>query len=205
MSEDQLPNSKNNNQFNRILFLIGALLVILGTFLPWECYGGGFFYFCSAGINFTPANLNYYNSDPHVMLIMISIGGSLIISGIEAFRQWRVELIGIFITSVILYFSIKNGIIYGTGGFITLFLTVISIWGVFRLARFNQRAIIVVTIATSSLVLVLMFYIIRTSLPQTLQSNLYLDSTLEFGLPVALVGSILMFAMRRNVIYSSRP
>ena len=205
MSLSRLPEGENNNQSGKLLFLIGTFFVFLGAFLPWECYGD-FLYVCYYGIHLDFINLDHGYSDSIVMMVMISIGGSMILSGIMNIRQWLPEVIGVFVTSVVLYFSTKEGIVLSrTGGLVVIFLTCVSLWSVFRLARFSSRAYLLTTISTSSLILVLIFQISRILFYQIVQAETYSYSSFKIGLPVALVGAILMFAMRQNVTDSSRP
>ena len=168
------------------------MLVILGVFLPWGCYQD-FFGFCVAGINFNLANLAYGNSDAIIMMVMISIGGSLIIGAIDSIYPWRWEIISIFVASVISYFSINKGMAYDNGGLVIIFLSCISLWGVFRLARLTQRANVVVTVSSSALVLTLAYHMIRILIYQIPRLEV------QLGLPIAFVGSMLMFVMRKSI------
>jgi hypothetical protein len=163
------------------LFLLGAIAVILGSFLPWEC---------SAGIEFQ-LGLASLSFDAIVMMAMILVAGSLIIGAIDFIQQWRSEIIVIFITVVLIYFLIDK-VFIGGNGVIVIILCGIALWSVFRPARLTRQARQVATASTAALVLILAYYVVYVLYYQIAERDMIGGTTLVFGLPMAFVGSLLM-------------
>ncbi len=186
--------TKDITLYGKGLFLLSALLVILGSFLPWKC-SGDLIWYCSTGIEsqFWLASPSF---DAMVMMVMILVAGSLIIGAIDFIQRWRSEIIVIFITVVLIYFLIDKAFI-GGDGLIVIILCGIALWSVFRPARLTRQARQVATAGTAALVLILAYYLVYVLYYQIAERDGVGGTTLMFGLPMAFVGSLLMFVTRK--------
>ncbi len=187
--------AKDITQHRKKLFLAGALLVILGSFLPWEC-SGDLVWYCSAGIGFRLPALSSAALDAFVMMVVILVAGSLIIGTIDSIRPWRSEIIIIFIISVVFYFLPDKSFI-GGDGLIVIILCGIALWNVFRPERLTRPARRVATASTAALMLILACYLVYVLYHQIAERDWIGGTTLMFGLPMAFVGSLLMFVTRK--------
>ena len=175
----------------KTLFLIGALLTILGSFLPWRC-SGDIFWYCSAGLDFNFGILALINPSAAVMIVAVLMAVLLIASAVDLIQRWRFEISAVIIVSALLYLLIDKGIVADNGGLTILILCSIALWGFFRSAEFTRHSDLVITVSILLLVGISIYQTISVLLKQIAEGHIIGVISLQFGLPIVLIGSLLM-------------
>jgi hypothetical protein len=177
----------------KALFLIGAFLTILGSFLPWKCIGG-FIWYCPSGLDINLDALALISPSTAVITLVALIAAALIVNAVEVIQQWRIEISAVIIASLLLYLLMDKKVITDNGGSIVIFLCSIALWRFFWIVTSSWRSDLVITASILLLIIVSIYKVITILLMQILDEGTFEGTSLQFGLQIVLIGSLLMLA-----------
>ncbi len=175
----------------KTLFLMGAFLTVLGSFLPWKCYGDIVWY-CSAGLDFNLDALALINPSAAMMTVTALVAAVLIVSAVDSIQRWRIEIRAIVFASALLYFLIDKNIVTDNGGLAVIILCGSALWCFFRVVEFAWRSDLVIKASTLLLAGVSTYQVITVLLKQIVEGYIVGGTSLQFGLQIVFIGSSLM-------------
>ena len=181
-------------QHRQTIYFLGALLTIVGSFLPWRC-AGDIVWRCSAGIDFNFAAISLITFDGAMITVIVIIVGVVLLGKVELIQPWRSEFVVIWIISVLLYFLTRQSFVEDNGGLAIVILASLALWCKFRLPDFSRHSTKAAAMTVSTIVGLGGFHLISTALAQFAERHFIGGTSLENGLLAVFTGSVLMLAM----------
>ena len=172
-----------------LLSYVGGILIILGNFVPWWCKSG-FSCGCSPQIEFSLADNRYTDYDVRFIILIVLVVTSLAMDMFGIPKDRIVWAITGLVFLVFIYIAIHNQWVDSSVDFAIVFLSGLTTWLAFRPYRLVYRLRRLMLVSTL-LLAVSSTYRVITLLVEQFFRGFDTRTTLQFGLPLILLGSLL--------------
>lgn len=181
---------------NSLLSIVGVILLLIGFFLPWHCYSG-FVMGCDQRIYFDSSTGIFLHPESYAISLIVIV---LLALGLNAAGFNLKQTLSVFVSIfyggallVLLPAYVQKGAYFLNDEFLMLVLSTLTTWLVF-FSLFNVTSAADRFVIASSLILALVSAI---SIGQTLYEQFIYNNSetlisLQFGLPLILLGSLIV-------------
>ncbi len=175
----------------KFAYIFGVLLASVASFLPWQCFGD-IPWICTRGIelnlNFARFTLMNVNEIIMALVVMVVLGLLLSQLDLSAGKRQAIAFAAVFLLIALGTF---NQFIIDNGGLQIVILSSIAIWFVFRAPGFFTHSQVMTLAAAIVLTTWATFHLVRVLLRHIVEWELIGGTTLQYGLPIVFIGSLI--------------